>query len=96
MPYAARVGDNHICPMVDGLKPHIGGPIVSSGVLNVTIGGQPAATVGAIAMCVGPPDTIVSGSATVIIGGKPAARQGDQTAHGGAITGGCPTVNIGG
>ncbi|MBN2007535.1 MAG: PAAR domain-containing protein [Anaerolineae bacterium] len=28
--------------------------------------------------------------------GKPAARMGDQTAHGGIITGGCPTVLIGG
>jgi uncharacterized Zn-binding protein involved in type VI secretion len=28
--------------------------------------------------------------------GKPAARQGDMTAHGGAITIGCPTVLIGG
>lgn len=28
--------------------------------------------------------------------GKPAARQGDQTAHGGVITVGCPTVLIGG
>jgi uncharacterized Zn-binding protein involved in type VI secretion len=27
---------------------------------------------------------------------RPAARQGDQTAHGGLITGGCPTVLIGG
>jgi uncharacterized Zn-binding protein involved in type VI secretion len=47
-------------------------------------------------MCVGPPDTIVKGSATVFIGGKPAARMGDSTAHGGVIAMGWPTVLIGG
>ncbi|MCB0852437.1 MAG: PAAR domain-containing protein, partial [Bacteroidetes bacterium] len=47
-------------------------------------------------VCVGPPDTIVKGSATVMIGGKPAARMGDQTAHGGEILSGAFTVIIGG
>ena len=32
----------------------------------------------------------------VLINGKPAARMGDQTAHGGVITLGFPTVMIGG
>jgi len=49
-----------------------------------------------MAVCVGPPDTIVRGSATVLIGGKSAARVGDPTAHGGSIVLGCPTVLIGG
>nr|DAW87275.1 MAG TPA: PAAR motif protein [Bacteriophage sp.] len=47
-------------------------------------------------VCVGPPDSIIKGSATVMICGKPAARQGDNTAHGGQIALGCPTVMIGG
>jgi uncharacterized Zn-binding protein involved in type VI secretion len=47
-------------------------------------------------ICVGPPDVIAMGSMTVLINGKPAARMGDQTAHGGAITLGMPTVMIGG
>jgi uncharacterized Zn-binding protein involved in type VI secretion len=47
-------------------------------------------------ICVGPPDSIVRGSATVLIGGKPAARVGDSTAHGGSIVLGCATVMIGG
>ena len=34
------------------------------------------------------------GSSKVMIGGMPAARMGDQTAHGGVITLGCPTVII--
>ena len=56
---------------------------------------MPAARVGDMAVCVGPPDVIVLGSFTVLIGGKPAARMGDMTAHGGAIVLGCPTVLIG-
>jgi len=62
----------------------------------VLIGGTPAATVGMMCVCVGPPDAIVRGSVTVLINGKPAARMGDQTAHGGVITLGMPTVMIGG
>jgi uncharacterized Zn-binding protein involved in type VI secretion len=67
------------------------------GVPTVLIGKQPAAVQSGLATCVGPPATIILGSMTVKIGGLPAARIGDQTAHGGMITGpGCPTVNIGG
>jgi uncharacterized Zn-binding protein involved in type VI secretion len=47
-----------------------------------------------MAVCVGPPDSIVKGSATVMIGGKPAARMGDSCAHGGSIVLGLPTVLI--
>jgi hypothetical protein len=46
-------------------------------------------------MCVGPVDVIVKGSATVLVGKLPAARIGDNTAHGGVIVAGCPTVLIG-
>jgi uncharacterized Zn-binding protein involved in type VI secretion len=60
------------------------------------IGKMPAAVVGDNAVCVGPSDAIVKGSATVMIGGKPAARMGDTTAHGGSIVLGCTTVIIGG
>lgn len=99
MPPAARLTDMHTCPMVTpGVPPipHVGGPITGPGVPNVLIGGMPAAVVGDMATCVGPPDSIVKGSATVTIGGKPAARLGDQTAHGGSIVLGLPTVMIGG
>ena len=60
------------------------------------IGSIPAAVMGDMCTCVGPPDSIVKGSATVMIGGKPAARMGDTTAHGGSIVAGLPTVMIGG
>jgi len=97
MPLAARVSDFHTCPMVNpGPVPHVGGPILPPGCPTVLIGGQPAARVGDMATCVGPPDTIAVGSGTVMIGGMPAARMGDMTTHGGIIVLGCPTVLIGG
>jgi uncharacterized Zn-binding protein involved in type VI secretion len=92
---AARVGDMHVCPMVTGIVPHVGGPILPPGCPTVLIGGLPAARVGDMATCVGPPDVIVLGSLTVLIGGQPAARMGDLTAHGGAIVLGFPMVLIG-
>ncbi len=92
---AARLTDMHVCPMVTVLVPHVGGPICSPGAPTVLIGGMPAATVGSMCVCVGPPDVVAAGSATVTIGGKPAARMGDSTAHGGSIVMGCPTVLIG-
>ena len=96
MPPAARLTDMHVCPMFTGPVPHVGGPVTGPGVPTVLIGGMPAAVVGDMLVCTGPPDVIVKGSATVLIGGKPAARMGDMTAHGGSIVAGLPTVMIGG
>ncbi len=100
MSFAARITDMHTCPMQTptpvGPVPHVGGPIIGPGVPTVLIGNLPAAVVGDSLFCVGPPDTIVTGSSTVLIGGKPAARMGDTTAHGGSIAIGLPTVFIGG
>lgn len=87
----------HTCPMVNpGPVPHVGGPILPPGCPTVMIAGIPAARVGDMAVCTGPPDSIIQGSGTVMIGGMPAARMGDMTAHGGSIIAGCPTVMIGG
>jgi uncharacterized Zn-binding protein involved in type VI secretion len=89
----------HTCPRVTpGLPPipHVGGPISGPGVPTVLIGSMPAAVMGDMCVCVGPPDSIVKASATVLIGGRPAARMGDLTAHGGSIVLGLPTVMIGG
>jgi uncharacterized Zn-binding protein involved in type VI secretion len=96
MPPAARIGDLHTCPMTTGPVPHVGGPILPPGCPTVLIGGLPAAVMGGQATCVGPPDVLIKGSATVLIGGRPAVRMGDQTAHGGVVTIGFPTVMIGG
>ncbi|MFC5525014.1 PAAR domain-containing protein [Rhodanobacter ginsengisoli] len=94
MPPAARITDMHVCPMVTGIVPHVGGPILPPGAVKVLIGGLPAARVSDMAVCVGPPDVIAMGSVKVLIGGLPAARMGDSTAHGGTIVLGCPTVII--
>lgn len=99
MPPAARITDLHVCPMVTpGLPPvpHVGGPVAGPGIPTVLIGSLPAAVIGDMCTCVGPPDSIIKGSATVMIGGKPAARVGDNCAHGGTTTLGCLTVMIGG
>lgn len=92
---AARTGDHHTCPATTGNTPHVGGPLGPAGSHNVNIGGLPAARAGDQAVCAGPPDQISAGSSSVFINGKPAARMGDNTAHGGIIAMGCPTVNIG-
>ncbi len=92
---AARVGDMHTCPMVTGTVPHVGGPVMPPGEATVLIAGMPAAKVGDMCTCVGPPDSIIMGSTSVMIGGMPAARMNDSTAHGGMIVAGCPTVLIG-
>lgn len=95
MPPAARMTDMHVCPMLTGIVPHVGGPIVM-GVPTVLIGKMPAATATSMCVCVGPPDIIAMGSATVLVGKMPAARMGDTCAHGGTVVGCFPTVMIGG
>ena len=92
---AARLTDMHVCPMITVLVPHVGGPIEGPGCPTVLIGSLPAARVGDMLVCVGPPDVIALGSFTVLIGSMPAARLGDLTAHGGTIILGYPTVLIG-
>lgn len=93
---AARITDPHVCPMVTGVVPHVGGPIMPPGAVTVLIGKMPAARATDLCVCVGPPDVIAKGSFTVLISKLPAARMGDLTAHGGTIVMGCPTVLIGG
>lgn len=92
---ASRITDMHVCPMVTGIVPHVGGPILPPGAPTVLIGGLPAARVSDMATCVGPPDVIVLGSFTVLTMSMPQARIGDMTAHGGSIVLGCFTVLVG-
>lgn len=42
---AARLGEMHACPMMTGVVPHIGGPVIPAGEI-VLIGGLPAARLG--------------------------------------------------
>ncbi len=96
---AARMTDMHVCPMVTpGVPPipHVGGPILPPCCPTVLIEFLPAARVGDMCVCVGPPDVIAMGSTSVMIGGQPAARLGDMTAHGGTIVTSAMTVMIGG
>jgi uncharacterized Zn-binding protein involved in type VI secretion len=95
MPPQARLGDMHVCPMVTGVVPHVGGPILPPCAVTVLVCNMPAARVGDMATCVGPPDVIALGSFTVLISGQPAARLGDMTVHGGVIVVGAPTVITG-
>ena len=92
---AARATDMHICPMVTGIVPHVGGPIIPPCCPTVLTGSLPQARVTDMATCVGPPDMILMGSFTVLVGSLPAARLGDMTVHGGTILVGLPTVLIG-
>lgn len=86
---AARVGDMHVCPMLNPgtpPPPHVGMAILPPGVPTVLIGGQPAATVGDMVACAGPPDTIAPpGCPTVLIGAGGGAGAGGG---GGGASGG--------
>jgi len=65
---AARVGDLHVCPMLNpGPTPHLGGAI-SHGVNSVLIEGGAAASVGSMCLCAGPPDNLVQGALSVVSG----------------------------
>lgn len=92
---AAAIGDMHVCPMVTGLVPHVGGPILPPGCPNVLIDGKPAARMGDIVGCAGPPDAIAAGAPALLVGGKPLARMGDPTVHGGMIVTGCARLLVG-
>jgi len=61
------LGDTHACPLVDGVKPHVGG-VVTVGSLTVMIGGLFAARQGDMVVEVGAPNPIALGAATVMIG----------------------------
>jgi uncharacterized Zn-binding protein involved in type VI secretion len=92
---AARVTDMQTCPMVTGIVPHVGGPIML-GCFTVLVQNMPQARIGDMHICAGPPGVIALGSPTVLVGGQPASRIGDSTAHGGVVVGpGAPTVLIG-
>jgi len=100
---ALRVGDTALCALVDGVTPHVGGPITpAAGVPTVLIAGMPAAVANAVpggVVCASPaPNGIAQGSMTVLIGGFPAARLGDLTLHGMPIAPGpgAPNVIVGG
>lgn len=91
----SRIGDMHTCPMVTGVVPHVGGPILPPCAVTVLVGNIPAARITDMAVCAGGPDTILKGSPTVLINKLMAARVMDMTVHGGVIVVGFPTVLTG-
>ncbi|MCG8699158.1 MAG: PAAR domain-containing protein [Bacteroidales bacterium] len=90
----ATLGSMHVCPLVNGTVPHVGGPVSGPGAPNVLVNGKPVAIMGDMCVCTGPPDTIVQGNPSVLINGTPVATMGAMTAHGGSITVGEPNVMI--
>ena len=96
---AAQLTSYHSCPLFNPGKPpppHVGGPVVSPSAPTVLISGMPPVGPGSMAICQGPPDNVIIGSATVLAGGIPVSRINDSTAHGGLIVVGAPTVIVGG
>src|SRR5712671_5476088 len=67
MPAWRACGDTHVCPLVDGVKPHVGG-VVALGSLTVMIGGMSAARQGDMVVEAGAPNSIALGAVTVMIG----------------------------
>lgn len=89
------VGTNHVCPMVTGTTPHVGGPIIGPGCPGVLIDGKPIALMGDTCTCCGgTPDTIVQGCPGILVDGVPIAVQGCMTAHGGTIPAGVSGIMV--
>jgi uncharacterized Zn-binding protein involved in type VI secretion len=61
------VADSHVCPLVNGVQPHVGG-VVAMGSTTVLIGGMPAARMTDQVMEAGGPNPIAQGATTVLIG----------------------------
>ena len=68
MPAWRALSDTHVCPLVTGVVPHVGG-VVAVGSTTVLINNLPAARQGDQVVEVGPPNAIAMGAPTVIIGG---------------------------
>lgn len=63
----ATIGSIHVCPMCSGSTPHVGGPITGPGSPNILVNNKPAALMGDMCTCVGPPDVIVQGAPNVFL-----------------------------
>lgn len=85
---------NHICPMVTGIVPHVGGPVVGPGCPGVLVDGVPVSLMGDTCVCCGPPDVVAQGYPGVLVDGVPVVVQNSMTAHGGMIPMGIPGVTI--
>lgn len=97
MSVAATMMSMHVCPMFTAIIPHVGIIVIGPPVPTVILGIMPAVTVGATAICVGPPDSIMKpASPTISVGGKPPIALGASATHGGAVVSSmCMTVMYG-
>src|SRR5688572_16917160 len=84
---AARVTDNHVCPLTTPTI-HIGGPILPPGAVVTLVNGLPAARVDDKALCNAPaPDTVRGGLISVFVEGNPFSRIVDRTDVGTIVVG---------
>jgi uncharacterized Zn-binding protein involved in type VI secretion len=67
LPAWRAVSDTHVCPLVNGLQPHVGGQVLK-GSTSVRIGGLFAARQGDMIIEPGGPNPIAKGEPTVLIG----------------------------
>ena len=68
LPAWRAILDIHVCPLVNGVVPHVGGPVLV-GSTSVFINKCPAVRMGDAITEAGGPNSIVSGEFTVMIGG---------------------------
>lgn len=68
MPAWRAGSDTHVCPLVNGVQPHVGG-VIAVGSMTVLIGGMPAARLGDVITEPGGPNAVALGCPTVEIGG---------------------------
>jgi uncharacterized Zn-binding protein involved in type VI secretion len=66
-PAWCALADVHVCPLVNGVQPHVGG-VVAEGSLSVLINGLPAARMGDEIVEAGGPNPIAEGCPDVLIG----------------------------
>ncbi len=83
---AARVGDMHTCPAVNGIIPHVGGPALL-GAFPVLVGSMPQVRVGDMFLCVGPTASPVMGCPTVLVGTGGGGGGGGGGGVAGAVAG---------
>lgn len=81
---ASRIGDLHVCPMVTGVVPHVGGPFIL-GSPTVLVGNMPQSRVTDQLTCVGPPDVAMMGCETVLVGMAGAGGAGGAMAGAAAM-----------
>ena len=73
---ASMLGDLHVCPMITGVVPHVGGAVTGPGASTVFTCGMPAIIAGDKMVCTGPIDSLLLGSPTVFACGKGMGRVG--------------------